>query len=150
MAATKARAAAPDMLMKSLRLSSTSAPIATRWFAFAALALSFLILSPIAFHSKFPLVFYRFDGIYLLIAAVMQKTWSVSDWYFTSNPLQGIGGLELPQHDLIDPGLWRAAHLPASIGPTVAMTFLRRPACGNHMLAADPPADGSQHMVAAS
>jgi len=67
----------------------------------------------------------------------------VSDWYFTSNPLQGIGGLELPQHDLIDPGLWRAAHLPASIGPTVAMTFLRRPACGNHMLAADPPADGS-------
>src|SRR5713226_2736512 len=123
MAATKARAAAPDMLMKSLRLSSTSAPIATRWFAFAALALSFLILSPIAFHSKFPLVFYRFDGIYLLIAAVMQKMWSVSDWYFTSNPLQGIGGLELPQHVLTDPALWLAAHLPESIGLTVVMTF---------------------------
>ncbi|SRR5712691_3834444 len=70
---TQTESSAPDMLMKFLRLSSTSAPIATRWFAFAALALSFLILSPIAFHSKFTLIFYRFDGIYLLIAAVMQK-----------------------------------------------------------------------------
>jgi hypothetical protein len=96
---------------------------ATRQFGFAALAISLLILSPIAFHSKSPLVFYRFDGIYLLIAAVMQKTWSVSDWYFTSNPLQGIGGLELPQHNLMDPALWLTAHLPASIGPTAAMTF---------------------------
>jgi hypothetical protein len=96
---------------------------ATPQFGFAALAISLLILSPIAFHSKSPLVFYRFDGIYLLIAAVMQKTWSVSDWYFTSNPLQGIGGLELPQHNLMDPALWLTAHLPASIGPTVAMTF---------------------------
>ena len=111
------------MTMKSLRPSSTLAAIATRRFAFAALTLSFLILSPIVFHSKFPLVFYRFDGIYLLITAVMQKTWSVSDWYFTSNPLQGIGGLELPQHNLIDPGLWLVARLPASIGPTAAMTF---------------------------
>jgi len=82
-----------------------------------------LILSPIAFHSKSPLVFYRFDGTYLLVAAVMQKAWSVSDWYFTSNPLQGIGGLDLPQHILIEPGLWLTAHLPASIGPTAAMTF---------------------------
>jgi hypothetical protein len=95
----------------------------TRQFGFAALAVSLLILSLVAFHSKIPLVFYRFDGTYLLIAAVMQKTWSVSDWYFTSNPLQGIGGLELPQHNLIDPGLWLTAHLPTSIGPTAAMTF---------------------------
>ena len=96
---------------------------ATRQFGFAALAISLLILSPVAFHSKTPLVFYRFDGTYLLIAAVVQKMWSVSDWSFTSNPLQGIGGLELPQHNLMDPGLWLAAHLPASIGPTAAMTF---------------------------
>jgi hypothetical protein len=95
----------------------------TRQFGFAALAISLLILSLVAFHSKVPLVFYRFDGTYLLIAAVIQKTWSVSDWYFTSNPLQGIGGLELPQHNLIDPGLWLTTHLPTSIGPTAAMTF---------------------------
>jgi hypothetical protein len=95
----------------------------TRQFGFAALAISLLILSPIAFHSKSPLVFYRFDGTYLLIAALMQKMWSVSDWSFTSNPLQGIGGLELPQHNLMDSALWLAAHLPASIGPTAAMTF---------------------------
>jgi hypothetical protein len=93
----------------------------TRRFGFAALAISLLILSPVAFHSKFPLVFYRFDGTYLLITAVMQKAWAVSDWFFTSNPLQGIGGLELPQHNLIDPALWLVAHLPASIGPTAAM-----------------------------
>ena len=96
---------------------------ATRKFGFAALAISLLILSPIAFYSKSPLVFYRFDGTYLLIAAVMQKIWSASDWYFTTNPLQGIGGLELPQHILIEPGLWLTAHLPTSIGPTAAMTF---------------------------
>jgi hypothetical protein len=95
----------------------------TRQFGFAALAVSLLILSPIAFHSKFPLVFFRFDGTYLLITAVMQKAWAVSSWFFTSNPLQGIGGLELPQHNLIDPALWMVAHLPASIGPTAAMTF---------------------------
>jgi hypothetical protein len=96
---------------------------ATRQFGFAALAISLLVLSPIAFHSKSPLVFYRFDGTYLLIAAAMQKIWSVSDWYFTTNPLQGIGGLELPQHFLSDPGLWLTANLPVSIGPTAAMTF---------------------------
>src|SRR6266478_6334633 len=109
--------------MKVFPLSSTLTPAATPRFAFAVLALSLLILSPIAFHSKSPLVFYRFDGIYLLIAAAMQKVWSVSDWYFTTNPLQGIGGLELPQHNLMDPALWLTAHLPVSIGPTVAMTF---------------------------
>jgi hypothetical protein len=97
--------------------------LATRQFGFATLAISLLILSLIAFHSKSPLVFYRFDGTFLLIAAAMQKVWSVSDWYFTTNPLQGIGGLELPQHNLIDPALWLTAHLPVSIGPTAAMTF---------------------------
>ena len=96
---------------------------ASRQFAFAALAISLLILSPIAFYSKSPLVFYRFDGIYLLIAAAMQKVWSASNWYFTTNPLQGIGGLELPQHNLLDPALWLTAHLPASTGPTTAMTL---------------------------
>src|SRR5262249_33496912 len=30
---------------------------------------------------------------------------------------------ELPQQYFIDPALWLAAHLPASIGPTAAMTF---------------------------
>jgi hypothetical protein len=109
--------------MTSLRLRLMLASKGTRQFGFAALAISLLILSPVAFHSKFPLVFYRFDGTYLLITAVMQKAWAVSDWYFTSNPLQGIGGLELPQHNLIDPALWLVAHLPASIGPTAAMTF---------------------------
>jgi hypothetical protein len=95
----------------------------TRRFGLAVLAISLLTLSPVAFQSKFPLVFYRFDGTYLLITAVMQQAWSVSDWFFTSNPLQGIGGMELPQHNLIDPALWLVAHLPASIGPTAAMTF---------------------------
>jgi hypothetical protein len=103
--------------------SAASRPPATRQFGFAALAISLLILSPIAFHSKFPLVFFRFDGTYLLITAVMQKAWAASDWFFTSNPLQGIGGLELPQHNLIDPALWLVAYLPASMGPTAAMTF---------------------------
>src|SRR5262245_396612 len=109
--------------MISLRLPSMFALKGTRQFGFAALAISLLILSPVAFYSKVPLVFYRFDGTYLLITAIMQKAWAVSDWYFTSNPLQGIGGLELPQHNLIDPALWLVAHLPASIGPTAAMTF---------------------------
>jgi hypothetical protein len=90
---------------------------------FAIFAASPLALSPIAFYSKSPLAFYRFDGTYLLVTVMMQKMWSVSEWYFTSNPLQGIGGLELPQHILIDPALWLVAHLPASIGPTAAMTF---------------------------
>jgi hypothetical protein len=117
------------MLQRSSSISDVSegstmlASKGTRQFGFAVLAISLLILSPIAFHSKIPLVFYRFDGTYLLIAAVMQKAWSVSDWFFTSNPLQGIGGMELPQHNLIDPALWLVAHLPASTGPTVAMTF---------------------------
>src|SRR5262249_9690325 len=83
------------------RLRSMLASKATRQFGFAALVISLLILSPIAFHSKSPLVFYRFDGTYLLIASLMQKVWSISDWYFTSNPLQGIGGLELPHHPFI-------------------------------------------------
>src|ERR1700720_689594 len=101
--------------MISARLASMLAGKGTRQFGFAALAISLLILSPVAFHSKSPLVFYRFDGTYLLITAVMQKAWAVSYWYFTSNPLQGIGGLELPQHNLIDPALWLAVHLPPSI-----------------------------------
>ena len=95
-----------------------------RRLTFAIFAASLLVLSPLAFQSKWPLVFYRFDGIFLLIFATMQKTWSLGGWSFTSNPLQGIGGLELPQHTiLLDPGLWLAVSLPPSIGPTVAMTF---------------------------
>jgi hypothetical protein len=94
-----------------------------RWLGYFLFAISFSVLSFIAFQSKFPVVFYRFDGTYLLITAEMQKKWSISGWNFTGNPLQGIGGLELPQHNLLDPGLWLAAHLAPSIGPTVAMTF---------------------------
>ena len=95
-----------------------------RRLTFAIFTASLLVLSPLAFQSKWPLVFYRFDGIFLLIFATMQKTWSLGGWNFTSNPLQGIGGLELPQHTiLLDPGLWLAVSLPPSIGPTAAMTF---------------------------
>ena len=82
-----------------------------------------LTLSLIAFYSKSPLVFFRFDGSQVLIMAAIQRDWAVSGWDFTSNPLQGIGGLELPQHNLIDPGMWLAANLPPSIAPTVSMTF---------------------------
>lgn len=95
-----------------------------RRLTFAVFAASLLLLSPMAFQSKWPLVFYRFDGIFLLIFATMQKTWSLGGWNFTSNPLQGIGGLELPQHTiLLDPGLWLAATLPPVVGPTAAMVF---------------------------
>jgi hypothetical protein len=96
----------------------------SRRLTFAMFAVSLLVLSPLAFQSKWPLVFYRFDGIFLLILATIQKTWSLGGWNFTSNPLQGIGGLELPQHTiLLDPGLWLAVYLPPSIGPTAAMTY---------------------------
>ena len=71
-----------------------------RRLTFAIFTASLLVLSPLAFQSKWPLVFYRFDGIFLLIFATMQKTWSLGGWNFTSNPLQGIGGLELPQHTI--------------------------------------------------
>ena len=75
-----------------------------RCLTFTVFAVSLLALSPLAFHSKWPLVFFRFDGIYLLIFATMQKAWSIGGWDFTSNPLQGIGGLDLPQHSiLLDP-----------------------------------------------
>ena len=95
-----------------------------RRLTFAIFAVSLLLLSPLAFQSKWPLVFYRFDGVYLLILAVMQKVWGLGSWDFTSNPLQGIGGLQLPQHTvLLDPGLWLAATLPPAVGPTAAMTF---------------------------
>jgi hypothetical protein len=65
---------------------------------YAIFAASLLPLSIIAVYSKAPLIFLRFDGIYVLILATMQEAWSTSYWSFTSNPLQGIGGLELPQH----------------------------------------------------
>ena len=70
---------------------------------FMVFAISLLALSPIAFYFKLPLLFYRFDGTYLLILAHMQKTWASSPLAFVSNPLQGIGGLALPQHVLFDP-----------------------------------------------
>jgi hypothetical protein len=95
-----------------------------RQMTFAIFAISLLALSPLAFQSKWPLVFFRFDGTFLLVLAVMQKVWGLGSWNFTSNPLQGIGGLELPQHTvLLDPGLWLAVSLPPSVGPTAAMTF---------------------------
>jgi hypothetical protein len=91
--------------------------------AFAALIVSLLALSPIAFHSKSPLVFFRFDGTYLLICAAMEKTWAVGGLKFGSNPLQGLGGFGLFWHTLWEPGLWLVAHLPPWLAPTVAMTF---------------------------
>jgi hypothetical protein len=88
----------------------------------AVFAVSLMILSLVAFYSKSPLVFYRFDGSQLLIMAAMQRDWQIDGWDFTSNPLQGIGGLQLPQHNLIDPGLWLTANLPPWIAPVLAMT----------------------------
>ena len=90
---------------------------------FIVFAISLLALSPIAFYFKLPLLFYRFDGTYLLIIAHMQKTWASSRLDFVSNPLQGIGGLALPQHVLLDPALWLTAHLSPSAGPVVAMVW---------------------------
>jgi hypothetical protein len=70
---------AGSVIVTSLGLPSKLALKGTRPFGFAALAISLLILSPVAFHWKFPLVFYRFDGTYLLITAMMQKAW-MDDW----------------------------------------------------------------------
>jgi hypothetical protein len=93
------------------------------YWGFAAFGISLLTLSPIAFHFKSPLVFYRFDGTYLLILARMQETWASSRLDFVSNPLQGIGGLALPQHVLLDPALWLTAHLSPMAGPVAGMTL---------------------------
>jgi hypothetical protein len=89
----------------------------------ALFAAGLLVLSLLAFHSKAPLVFFRFDGALTLIIAQLQAQWALPGWDFTSNPLQGIGGLELPQHNLTDPGLWLTQLLAPSLAPTVAMTF---------------------------
>src|SRR5712691_2560775 len=89
----------------------------------AVFGVSLLTLSLLVFYSKSPLVFYRFDGTYLLILATMQNVWTGGGPDFVSNPLQGIGGLELPWHVLLDPGLWLIAHLSPLAGPTVAMTL---------------------------
>ncbi len=86
-------------------------------------AVSLLALSPLAFHSKLPLLFYRFDGTYLLYVATMQKVWSIGGWNIGSNPLQGIGGMDVPWRASLDPGLWLVAQLSASIAQIVAMTF---------------------------
>src|SRR6266849_6641845 len=94
-----------------------------RRLTFAIFAVSLLALSPLAFHSKSPQVFYRFDGTYLLFVATMQKVWSIGGWNLGSNPLQGIGGMDVPWRALLDPSLWLVAQLPASIAQIVAMTF---------------------------
>src|SRR5262249_32603224 len=94
---------------------------AGRW-SLVTFAVSLLALSPLAFHSKSPLLFYRFDGTYLLVTATIQKIWSTGGWNIGSNPLQGIGGMDVPWRALLDPGLWLFAHLPASTGQIVAMT----------------------------
>jgi hypothetical protein len=93
------------------------------FWSFTAFAISLLALSPIAFYFKSPLVFYRYDGTFILILARMQEIWASSLLAFVSNPLQGIGGLALPQHALLDPGLWLTAHLSPVTGPVAAMTF---------------------------
>ncbi len=94
-----------------------------RRLGYAVFAASICLLSLIAFQTKWPLVFFRFDGAFLLILGAMQKTWSIGGWDFTTNPLQGLGGLELPQHNLAHPMMWLAVSLPPSIGPTVAMAL---------------------------
>jgi hypothetical protein len=86
-----------------------------RQWSLVVFAVSLLALSPLAFHSKLPLLFYRFDGTYLLYVATMQKVWSIGGWNIGSNPLQGIGGLDVPWRALLDPGLWLVAQLPASV-----------------------------------
>jgi hypothetical protein len=94
-----------------------------RRLIFAIFAVSLVALSLIAFHSKSPLLFYRFDGTYVLYAATMQKVWSIGGWNIGSNPLQGIGGMDVPWRALLDPALWLVAQLPASIAQIVAMTL---------------------------
>jgi hypothetical protein len=89
----------------------------------ALFTVSLLILSLVAFYSKLPLVFFRFDGSQVLILAAIQRDWSIGGWDFTSNPLQGIGGFEILQHNLIDPGTWLLAYLPPKIAPVLSMSF---------------------------
>jgi hypothetical protein len=110
----------PRMTGRALSVDVPVEPERVTWIFFA---ISLLTLSLVAFHFKVPLLFYRFDGTYLLILARMQKTWASSPLDFVSNPLQGIGGLALPQHALLDPALWLAAHLSPSAGPVVAMVW---------------------------
>jgi hypothetical protein len=95
---------------------------ACRW-SLVTFAVSLLALSALAFHSKSPVLFYRFDGTYLLVFATTQKIWSTGVWNIGNNPLQGIGGMDVPWRALLDPGLWLFAHLPTSTGRIVAMTL---------------------------
>jgi hypothetical protein len=92
-------------------------------FVYAAFAISLLTLSPLAFYAKAPVVFYRFDGTFLLILAAMERTWAAHWWKLTTNPLQGLGGLALPQQALLDPGLLLTTQFSPSVGPVVAMVF---------------------------
>src|SRR5262249_11474371 len=105
-----------DLLMRCSRMN------ARQWFL-VIFAVSLLALSPLAFHSKLPLLFYRFDGTYLLYIATMQEVWSIRGWNIGSNPLQGIGGMEVPWRAVFDPSRWLVAHLPPSVAQIVAMTF---------------------------
>ncbi len=90
----------------------------------AALFTAALIaISLVAFYSKSPLVFFRFDGSIALIIPAIQRDWSVGGWDFTSNPLQGLGGFEFFQYNLLEPGGWLSERLRPSIAPVVAMTF---------------------------
>jgi hypothetical protein len=93
------------------------------YLTFSAFLGSLMTLSPVAFYSKSPLVFFRFDGTFLLIWATMEKYWAADTLDFTSNPLQGLGGFGLFWHTQWEPGLWLAANLPPWIAPTIAMTF---------------------------
>lgn len=93
------------------------------WLVYGVFGISLTILSFFAFHGKSPLVFYRFDGTYTLISAVMQKNWSGGDFNFSSNPLQGLGGMAVPWHTSLDPALWLAVNLPLPWGPSIAMTL---------------------------
>jgi hypothetical protein len=108
-------------LSGSLPLASAASIKSRRW-CIALIAVSLIVLSVIAFASKSPLVFYRFDGTYLLMFATVENVWSIGGWDFTTNPLQGIGGLDLPWRALLDPSLWMIPRLGPLTGPVVAMT----------------------------
>ncbi|PWT74100.1 MAG: hypothetical protein C5B46_04580 [Proteobacteria bacterium] len=95
----------------------------TRRWSLVAFAVSLLALSLLAFHSKSSLLFFRFDGTYLLVTAITQSIWTTDAWSIGINPLQGIGGMDVPWRALLDPGLWLAAHVPAPTGQIVAMTL---------------------------
>ena len=105
--------------------------------AFTAFAVSLVTLSPVAFYFKSPLVFYRFDGTYLLILARMQETWASSRLAFVSNPLQGIGGLALLVFLLIYFEQTALLYIFSTLGVTVLLVIVALADLGQSEQSAD-------------